>query len=166
MPGSLAFASAKSRVEAVSMASISRVRNSAFGRPGGIGIEELDHDGARPALEASPWPERARIERDRHARYAQRVVEQHDPGLIVGRRAGRSPRAFREDDDLTSVGDALPSPRAACGEARSAPCRDRPGSSRICARTSRGTGSRTARVSSAMPDRGSSGMRAKVSHAD
>ena len=89
------------------MAVSSACRNSAFGSPGGIGsrISTMIVPGRR--MQAAPRPEHPRIERDRHAWHAKRVVEQHDAGLVVGRRAWGAARAFRKNDDLASVLDAL-----------------------------------------------------------
>ena len=82
-------------------------RASARGRPGGIGIEHLDDDGAGIADDAAARPEQAGVERQRVAGQAQALVERDEARLVVGRRARRPTGAFREDDDLAALAGAM-----------------------------------------------------------
>ena len=93
-------------------------RNSALGSPGGIGsrISTMIVPGRRIRLRRGQNSPELRAT-GRHGT-PRPVVEEHDAGLIVGRRARRPARPFRENDDLPPVAQFASAPLSACREAR------------------------------------------------
>ena len=110
-------------------------------------VEHLDADRPRIAPERTAWPEQAGIERDREAWNAHPGIQMRDAVLVARFGAGRAARAFREDHDLTIARKLLGARSRSCRQAPASPCCDRPRSYPPSRRTSRRTGSTSARAS-------------------
>ena len=100
------------------MSFCSRWKNSSLSSPGGIGVEEFDHDRAGQPQERAARPEQAGVQRDRNAGHADLGIEMRDAELVARLGAGGAARALRKDDELAAAADFLAGARRSC---RSAP---------------------------------------------